>query len=440
MRSGLIVPATLAAACVALPAPLTSMISVGPIAFYVYEPLLLLCAVWALGQSRQHRILPYVVPFAVVSGLVVLAAFLDDGNPTKIISDTRQFVIVVLALFVASRVVGTPIADSCARVLKWVLWFSAVMILLASTTGLTLAGRSEVATLNYGSAVGATRLLTPATYPAVAVIIICLAYLIGGKVRFKQVLPWLAPAILIAVLAFSRNHVLGFVVGVLFALVAFRSSRSVAAALRITVVFAAVLFALSFGLSNVLYGLPGASFVASQIDSYTSRVIDGFQPGAIERDTSVLFREEENYFMEQAIDEAPAFGNGYGFQYKPATGPVGSFTREIAPYYAHNFYLWIMVKSGLVGLLAFLWMTAVPLLRTIVTRSSETSVALGAAVAGMLAISFVAPMPNGSPTGLLFGAALGGVIALLPRRERDAGKPDVRVKYASLQGRVAAHP
>lgn len=417
MRSGYIVPVTLVAAFAALPSPLTDVIIVGPISVHLYEVCLVLSALWALSKPRQGHLLLYVAPFVAVTGLVLVASLLGGAaSPTRALADVRHLALMVLAIFVSSRVVGTPLMDVCLRTIKWVLWFSALMVILSSATGLKLAGRSEVATLDYGSSVGAVRLLTPATYPAVVVIAICAALLIGGEFRVKKLLPWLLPAVVVVVLAFSRNHLIGFGIAILFALVAFRSSKSFIAAMRVSTVFLASLFALTFILSTILSGLPGSAFVNEQINSYATRVVEGLRSDVIERDTSSSFREEENYFMEKEIAESPVLGNGYGFAYKPATGPIGSFTRDYAPYYAHNFYLWLTVKAGVIGLVAFLWMVLVPLLRTLISRPSYTGIALGSALAGLMGINFVAPIPNGTPTSFLFGLLLGGVIATLPAR------------------------
>tara|TARA_R110001606_G_scaffold297277_5_gene445093 strand:- start:12 stop:1316 length:1305 start_codon:yes stop_codon:yes gene_type:complete len=421
MRFGWIVPLTLAIACVALPSFVPVAVQIGGYSFRLYEPLLIASAVWALTLPHSKiRTARYSLPFIAVTILASLNGYFGGLALPRVVSDTRQLAFFVLALVVTSRIIGTPVERWCILSVRWVLWISAVMILLSSAFGIELAGRSEVATLQYGSTEGATRLLTPATYLAVVTVCICIALITTGRVRLAAQWTWLVPALLIVILAFSRNHLLAFGIAGAFALIAARSSRSVASSLRAGVVVACVLTALSFGLSNALYGLPGIGFVASQIDSYSSRVIDGLNPQELDRDGSVLFREEENYFMDKSIEEAPVAGNGYGFAYKPKYGEVGSFTREVAPYYGHNFYLWTMVKSGVIGLLAFLWMVALPLAQAMVRPGTSSRIAAASAGAGLLAVSFVAPMPNGSPTALLFGAVIGAVIALKPVRNGES--------------------
>lgn len=421
MRFGWIVPLTLAVACIALPSAVPVAIQLGGYAFRLYEPLLVVSAVWAFSLTNPRvRVGRYVLPFITVTILASAGGYFSGLTLPRVISDTRQLAFFVLALFVASRTIGTPVQRWCLMTSRWVLWVSAAMVLISSATGMELAGRSEVATLQYGSSEGATRLLTPATYLAVVTVCTCIALIATGRVRLSMQWTWLVPALLIVILAFSRNHLLAFGVAAAFALLAARSSLSVASSLRAGVVAACILGALSFGLSNALYGLPGIGFVASQVDSYSSRVIDGLTPQELDRDGSVLFREEEDYFMNKAIDKSPLVGNGYGFAYKPKVGEVGSFTRDVAPYYGHNFYLWTTVKAGVIGLLAFLWMAAVPLALALVRPGSTTRTALASAGAGLIAVSFVAPMPNGSPTALLFGAVVGAVIALRPVRNDDS--------------------
>jgi O-Antigen ligase len=317
---------------------------------------------------------------------------------------------------VTTKVIGTPHQARCVRALLITLWYSAVAVLISPLLNIELTGRSEIASLNLNDVDddAATRFLTPTTFVAVAVVGVCIVYLISGKPREFRMAPWLIPAGILMVMAFSRNHLLGLAVTVAFALLAFRSARSGVAVLRGAIIVALVGLLLEFGAANIFASLPGAAFVTTQADSYVGRVIDGLAPEKRAVDPSVLFREKEDEALTAAISQSPWLGHGFGYAYKSPTGPVGSFFETSAPYYAHNFYLWFLLKVGVVGMLTFVWLAFVPLLRVLLRPASTMQVATAAAAAGLLAISVFAPMPNDAPGAPLLGAVLGIAVALTP--------------------------
>jgi O-antigen ligase len=140
-------------------------------------------------------------------------------------------------------------------------------------------------------------------------------------------------------------------------------------------------------------------------------VLEGLTSSTLEVDLSSQFRVVfENALIIPRIEESPLFGHGFGYAYKPPLGIPGTFNSDFAPYYAHNFYLWILVKAGVTGLAIFLWFSLAPILKTFRQSSGLAHASAGAATA-LLACSFVVPMPIGSPTALLLGALLGAAAA-----------------------------
>ena len=82
-------------------------------------------------------------------------------------------------------------------------------------------------------------------------------------------------------------------------------------------------------------------------------------------------REAENVNLWIAIREAPLFGHGFGYAYQPPFGPAGRFAATFGPYYAHNFYLWLLAKAGIIGLVGFAMFALVPIIRAVRTQSVE---------------------------------------------------------------------
>lgn len=420
-------PATLVVATTAIPAQIPTEFAIGGYSLRLYEPLLLIALIWAVRQRPiSNTVWRYLWPFLAVMGVAFFGLLFSNTIP-RAVGDVRHLLIMVAALVVATQVINTPVQKMCLMATKGSLWVSAAMVVIASASGMELAGRQEQASLNYGGAesvLAAERILSPSTYLAVAVFLACLAALTHYGVTVRTLLPYLAPAAVIVLLAFSRNHLIGMAVAVAFALIAFRSLSSFIITVWRGAILVAGLAALRWVLNNVLYGFSFSSYISTQITSYANRVFDGISSSARRTDGSVLFRAEENYYLREAIDASPIFGHGWGYAYKPGIGWPGSFGVEVAPYYAHNFYYWLIVKAGYLGLIGFLWLAVAPLLVVIAQRYSVWCVATGAALAGFLAISFVAPMPNGSPTALVVGVLIGVVIALSRRQvPRSAPQP-----------------
>jgi O-antigen ligase len=156
-------------------------------------------------------------------------------------------------------------------------------------------------------------------------------------------------------------------------------------------------------------------------------------------DDSANYRERELTNLEIAVSKAPVLGHGFGFAYQPPQGKAGTFWGDRAPYYSHNFYWWTLAKTGIIGLGLALFAMLAPLAGALTQRYSGPQVAAAAAsLAGLLAVSWVAPLPIDSPTSLLIGAALGAALGWGGLRGGDGATPGPRggISDDALQGAV----
>jgi len=413
LRPRLLIYATFVLAFLTLPTAVPTTVSIGPFSFRAYEFTLALSAVYVLVSvktTRAANVLAWLLGLLVMGGALLGVA---RQNPMgDILTDVRWLAIMWLGFIVASRVVRTPAATILLRLLPWVLWVSAAFVLAGSLFGLPLTGRTEQASLsNIGDLNEATRLLTPTNFLALAVVAGIIALAIAGRATFRGSLYLTAPAVLILVLAFSRNSILGIVAAAAFALLVCWSIRAFIRVTLISVVVVAASVLLVAG-APVIAQLPGGAWLNTQVESYTTRVVEGLNPSTQATDPSAQFREvSENQRIIPRIAESPVIGHGFGFAYKAATGSPGTFERELAYLYAHNFYLWLAVKTGLLGVAIFLLFIAWPGARSFRERSS-LNIALTAGVVALGTISIVAPMGNGSPTSALLGALIGGVVGM----------------------------
>lgn len=71
-------------------------------------------------------------------------------------------------------------------------------------------------------------------------------------------------------------------------------------------------------------------------------------------ESSLGTRQEELYYIYRQVEAHPIMGIGLGANYQPLRWYESpDFNRQ---YYTHNAYLWVLMKMGLTGFLAFLWL------------------------------------------------------------------------------------
>jgi hypothetical protein len=301
---------------------------------------------------------------------------------------------------------------------------------LGSVTGLPLNGRIEAAGLYLNGqeqASDALRLLTPASHVADAVLCACVALLITGRVTVRPLLPYLVPALVISFLGFSRNTLVAGGVAVIVAVIATRSLPTVSGLLRVVgVSVAAAAVVTVFFVAR----LPGHDWMQRQGDAFQNRVVVGLLDAGVRNvDSSAVARQVENDYADVAIAAAPVAGHGFGYAYRPAFGAPVTFTAIVGPYYVHDFFRWVVVKTGLLGL--FLWgLILVPPLVQQIRRGSPRGIAFAATTAGLFVVCLVAPLPTGIDDGgaVTIGVVLGGLLARDPGRSRSGtgAAPDVQ--------------
>lgn len=417
----LLVSATVVTAFVALPAALPLTFLVGGYAFRAYEPFLVAGSVYVIAKYPANRLVRRAE--ILLYGFVLLWSLVGLANGSGlewIIADVRMLVYLALGFSIAGRLARTEALLVMVRLMLPVLWVSAAFTLLSSVAGLPISGREEFASLSLSSD-AATRILSPATYPSVAVICVAIGMAIAGRVTFRQTLPWLLPALLIVGLSYSRNAIISIGIALLVGLIAARATQ---AWLRVAVYIAVALVVggLAWVFLAATSALPFSAWAQQQLDSFVGRVIEGISMSAISTDDSARYRlEQENPYLLAAAAEQPIFGHGFGYSFKPLfTGRFASEEQaEALSRFAHNFYLWAWVKTGIVGLTAFLIATFWSGVMAI-REGSTNGVGAAAALLGLLGASFVAPMPVGVPTGLLVGILAGVCAAMASPEDHDS--------------------
>jgi hypothetical protein len=401
--------ATAALAMVAMPAWIPMSVALGGVSFRFYEPFLLISVlVVALKYRPQNYAMLRTALLLLLIAVWIAVGLANDHEAGRVLVDTRHFLYLAMAFYVAASISGTPLVDRVVKILPALLWISALVTVAASAVGFGIAGMQSEASGSLDGSEQAARLISPATYPAVAVLCGVMALWLSGKKPMRAMLMYSFPALVVVFLSFTRNALIAIAVASIFAILASRDFKAVRRITTLALVAGGVVLLITVG-EPFLRQIGPLGWALDQFDAFTSRVLGGISSTAIAADGSAQFRfEQENYYLVPEIFRSPVFGHGYGYAYKPLeTGRFITEKSEGLRYYAHNFYLWILVKTGFVGLLIFAFSIIVPVLGRMRVKSSIVHMASAAAAAGLLAASFVAPMPLGAPTSVLLGALAG---------------------------------
>jgi hypothetical protein len=408
----LTLPLTVIAAFAIMPNGMPRTLGVGGFNAFFWEIFLAAALVFVLlaRPARRSSDFSGLVLFSV--GAIWLITGLAMGNAVSpAINDARGLMTGAMAVVVAGRIIGFPEFQKTVTVFKWVLWYSAAAVLAGQLGIFDIQGTSEDAGLTLGSGTraesGAERFITSATHAGLVVICVCLALTITRRRRIGAALPFLLPAVVIVFVSFSRNSLLAIGIAIIYAILTDLRFR--------TMLRGPVIVGAGVACAGAVYALASLSgqsgplgFLSTQIDAYVSRVFVGLDPSVIAVDSSAQYRANESVMLQDAWSQSFIWGNGMGHAFRPSSGVEGSFTAGAGMYYGHNFYLWLGVKAGLVGLAILIFLFARPLLRRL-TDAPDAVAGASAALAALLGISFVAPMLLSSISAgcLLVGAMLG---------------------------------
>lgn len=403
---------TIIAAFITVPAQVPTAYHPGPytVPYYLLAavPAVLYCAK-RLRPPRTLKTLMLCLSGVLLVGMTVGFA---ENEGFWVISEALNLVAVPAAVFLAACATGTQHQAPCLKVVRVVLWISAAQVLAASAGVLHIAGRTEVA--HVGNEVSsATRLLTPTQFLALVVALGSALMVTFGHVSLRRVAGWLAPALVVLLLAFSRNTVLAVGVVAVYVLAALRERAArvvLRASVAVVLMTPIVLVSLALGTQT-----SAGPYLRAQVAAFDTRVLGGLVTSVRADDPSLIARRRENAALRSAITPA-LFGHGFGYPYQNASGT--DFSANQGRYYAHEFYLWLLIKTGVVGLVLWCCALAAPVLRALRGRTT-LEVVMGAISAALLIVCTVAPLPEDSNNAPLFGATFGVLVALLGGSTRN---------------------
>lgn len=392
---------------------------IGPLTIYGHHVPLLLALCYLLPSVRPRFstcLLPAVFALTVVFFAV---AGIATGHDTAVVLKEAMFLLEMVAGFMlALLIVAGDHLNEAIHAIAVTLWLSAGLAVLSSLHVIQLAGRAESLESTTGAA-EAVRVITNTLTPAIAVLATLVVAAIVGRVRPVTFFALGPPALIVSMLAFSRNTLICVSVA---AVVAFAASVGWPALRRTAVLAVSGVAILAASVSGALFLLQrstAGAWLGDQVTGFNQRVLGGVSSSALATDSSTLARLAEDANLNRAIANAPVFGHGLGYAYQLPYGDgsdaFDTFASTLGTTYSHNFYLWWLCKAGGVGMAAFALFALIPVARAL--RNGSAAAKASAAVSlGLLVMSVIDPLPEEPGGALALGLALGSAMAFGMRR------------------------
>jgi len=331
------------------------------------------------------------IALAVFLAVLVAAgglALLDERAPlTDIFNWGRPFALLTF-FWVVVRLFPRPEQRrqllTGAAVLAALGGLVAIYLALGAGIGETLSGGGETILKEEEGAAGLLRVRLAGLSMAYAlfwwVAVRFAAAQPGRKLVWAAILGGMALAIAIS---FNRNMWLGLLAGVALMMVLggpFVRSR-LTAALAVSV--AAIVLLVSFG----------SATDSRVLEPVVQRGSTLFNPRGVEASSSLTDRERETDVAWPVAQRNPLLGIGPGVEFGVFNFEfVGPHSIKVEPQlFVHNQYLYLLLISGIPGLIAFLFFLGIPIVRAFGRTPIDPSViACGVGIAMIMASSIVA--------------------------------------------------
>jgi hypothetical protein len=298
---------------------------------------------------RPTRFVVAVTALVVALGLLgTLQSGVDLQWQNELLRVLRLGSAATVGLAVASY--SLKMLVTAASVVVWQAFFA---VAASQIWGVQLTGRiAEVNSLasSTGALSSALRYQVPSSQVALvfAVFAVCTSLL--GQRLSPATRVTTGVAFALTILNFSRNSVVVLLLASFFALLLFSlPGRFRRSAKGIGVILASAVLLLLLGR---ILPTGGLTEQLGEVESaFVDRVFVGFSAQSRNRDSSLLLRELETTAAVDAITTRPVAGFGFGVPYREPIN-YGEFWARSGRTYVHNGYLWVGVKSGLIGLAA----------------------------------------------------------------------------------------
>lgn len=193
-----------------------------------------------------------------------------------------------------------------------------------------------------------TRAYHPGFYAVFITMMMLVSLIAARKMELRTLSLWLAVVMLglSITISLGRNIVFSTLIAIGTLVILLRQAERRRLILSI--------FAIVF-IAALLFGILGALNPSSALLAYPSalmgRLFHLVETDPLSPNETLLWRVEETGYAWDQIEEHPFFGIGLFTPYRPPF-----FEGDTLQAYIHNGYLWVWLKTGLIGLLSFLFL------------------------------------------------------------------------------------
>lgn len=351
----------------------------------------------------------------------------------------RMSAVVLAVAWLWSRLGGVEMLRRFYTLALAVSAYSLFALVLTLTGSSLFAVRADTASLwagSYSSLSSALRVSLPGGMFIVAVGVVSL-YLLAVRsktVPTRRLVTIALIAVLVAATSYSRSFFLlaAIMVGVLLIFGPFRrrflaliAGASGVASLVLFVVYAA----------STVFAWSAWEDLMGVVQAYMGRVLNGLDPDTLALDSSAMWRTRESAAGMEHVRENWVAGSGFGVPYRTVlNGEIFHGTHGLT--YVHSAYLWVLVKTGVLGAIALagVLLTALHSLCSARLRGGENpAVSVVTALSLAVGVTMLAsPVPFDAPGSIVVGGILG--VSLVLGHRSHSGVPARRPLLQSQVG------
>ena len=400
-----------------------------PLGSVYLADLLLICAVIAAWGSVKHAYASALIYYFAVFAVAVGAA--TGVSAPWIIRDSRPYFYMLAGVVIGAAALTTPRSFRFGiRVFIVIISLTSILAVASQLLAVNIVG-TERGAINAVYYNGETQFLSAIRIQSEPIPVALLFLCAGGaswilKLNLSKIIGrnWLKVGILssliLTVMAYSRNSIVGLVVVMLLAVSIPASIPRAERFVRLLALLVAI---------SVFIGIPiwiGYQFgyFTNVIDSFSGRVVAGIAPDVIGTDPSIGWRFIEMEATQKFVAENPLFGSGFGGFYRDRIAGE-PFRGDQGRIYMHNYFTLILVKFGLVIGVLILGIIVTAIIRLVRRGAIDGSEqgrpysVLACSFGAMLVVSAVAPIMYSRSFAAIGGVLLAvGLASVLVGRSR----------------------
>jgi O-antigen ligase len=393
-------------------------ISLGDGYIFWVDIILILVAVF-LTTSRSTRFSSSLMLFMGILGLLLVFGIVRGAELSDAFSDFRGPFRLLVVMFAVAWMIKNDV-DQFTRVFTrliaaitiWTAFVVALISILDVRIFPIRSGNAALYVRGGGTSVYEATRVTPDSgllcVLTAAILLAC--YVLGvqaGLSRAYTTITIFAGAY-VGVVSYTRSYLIVFAVIVVGSFLF--SGHFVRTLLRsiVPVVGLAITAVLSYALATFV--VPGlVDGVGRVYEAFSGRVLGGFGSETIANDSSATWRVRENGWAIESVKENFLFGTGFGVPYRDLQrGEIFSGNRGLL--YIHNAYLWVLVKTGLVGVIvaaACIYVGVSRVGKVLIPSRRKLGTLISLAILSIALQMITSPTPFESGNAIVCGAIAG---------------------------------